>query len=356
MTRTRLCLVAALAAGMGACQPYDQSGEFYAGAVDPKDFPVVYRGAGISSSSNGTFEANAAVVRGEKVGYYPFPVPASVTNPLRPRGSSVYVFDPGAASPFPSPAKCAPPRGYAYNQYRDYIRFDEQGNIFTRLPARTVDMLNVVETFTYEPLVAEIAVTSNGVPCQEPKSATNIVTRKDVTLDLIPPAMGVPNAMASGKPDGKYLAWAIIDPTADVRYPGGALDPRTFLGPQKWGWFDHFLLAYIDGGYVPTAPMTVTAPDGMMTTTTVLVSQNIYVPSSVLVKGAPVPNDDIGTPSDVLQFKRGEAGYSPLCKVMVFTPPDPMNPAMNPTDAAMIVMPTATGKYVYCLQPEKQAP
>jgi hypothetical protein len=350
-------LLTALVVGLAAaaCSPYERSGEFYAGAVDPKDFPAVYRGVDVSPTQFGTFEPQSAFVRGEAVSYFAFPIPPGV-KPDQARAPSAYVFDPAPTSPFPATPKCVPPPGYAYNQRTDFVPFNEQGNIFTRLPTRTVDMINVVETFTYVPLVAEVAVTSNGVPCQQPKSATNIVTRKDVTLDLIPPAMGVPNAMATGKPDGKFLAWAIIDPAADVRFLGGAVDPKTHLGPQKWGWFDHFLLAYLDGGYVPTQVATVPGANGAPATmSTVLVAQNIFVPSIVLVKGMQVPNEDIGTPSDVLQFKRGEPGYSPLCHVMIYTPPDPANPAMNPKDAAMIAMSTP-GKFVYCLQPERQAP
>lgn len=332
---------------VGGCAPYETSGEFYAGPVDPRDFPQAYRGDGASPTQFGTISPHSAFVRGDAVGYFSFPVPASV-NPLAARGPSAFVFDPGPQSPFPTPAKCGAPAGYKFDQRLEAWRRDEQGNIFTKLPARTIDMVNVVSNTTYVPIVAEVAVTSMGEPCQDSKSASNIVARRDVTVDVTPAPKGVPNAIATGKPDGKFLAWAIIDPAADVRFPGDMLDPNTHLGPQKWGWYDHFLVAYIDGGYVPVDATKMPA---------VFATQNIFVPSVVLDDmKMPVPNEDIGTPSDVLQFKRGEAGYSPICRINIYTPPDPMDPSKNPKDAAMITMPVDTGRLVYCLQPEKQAP
>src|SRR5258708_35719012 len=344
-TAARAIIATLAGSALPACSPYDLSGEFYAGPVDPKDFPQAYRGDGASPTQFGTIAPLSAVVRGQAVGYFAFPVPASV-NPLAARAPNAFVFDPGAQSPFPAPAKCQAPAGYKFDQRTESIRRDEQGNIFPRLPTRTIDMVNVTPTTSYVSLVAEVAVTSKSEPCQDAKSASSVVARPDVTVDVTSPPKSVPNAVATGKPDGKFLAWAIIDPAADVRFPGDMLDPTTHLGPQRWGWFDHFLVAYIDGGYVPTDTTKMPA---------VLVAQNIYVPSVVLVMGKQVPNDDIGTPSDVLQFKRGEPGYSPLCHVMIYPPPDPADPTKNPTDAAMIAMATE-GRYVYCLQPEKQAP
>ena len=58
------------------------------------------------------------------------------------------------------------------------------------------------------------------------------------------------------------MAWLIIDPAAAVyKFTD---DPQRLRGLelQKWGWFNRYLLAYLDGGYIPTMPGM--AMDGAM--------------------------------------------------------------------------------------------
>jgi hypothetical protein len=149
-----------------------------------------------------------------------------------------------------------------------------------------------------------------------------------------------------GVPDGNYLAWAIIDPSADVT-PN---DPVTFFGlTEHWGWYGRFLLAYIDGGYIPHT----TDMDGNDVATT----QNVYVVNAVDASMNPVTGaDPKGLPgggTDVVEHARGEAGYSPICQVRTYTATSATD---LPTSAAEVMTKGtldpvgADGPvYVYCL-------
>jgi len=311
-TRAGLVCGVLLLFGSG-CNPYARrSGEYSAGPVDVSHFPAAYLGAGGDPKlGGGVFQAAAAFVDGNPVGYYAFPfsrAQLAAADPLALGDAfatpPAYVFDPSASEPFPGKPRCAAPAGYVYDAQRDGIRYDDQGNVFTALPADA----------SYVPLVAEVPVQSGGEPCQSIKSSDTLVTSPLVTVPLQPPPKGsAADALPHGVPDGKILAWALIDPSAEVRFPDGSLDPTTHLGPQKLGWYNHYLTQYLDGGYVPTM-------------------------------GAP------GSGYDVLQAARGAAGYSPVCQVMTFVPADPLNP---PTSVAAIdmttVMPAPT-PFTYCLQ------
>src|SRR5436190_1802947 len=69
--KARLCLLLLLP----SCTPYERhSGEFFAGAVDPSNFPSAYLGAGGDPKhGGGVFTASQAFVKGAPVSYYPFP-------------------------------------------------------------------------------------------------------------------------------------------------------------------------------------------------------------------------------------------------------------------------------------------
>src|SRR5262249_5380578 len=148
-------------------------------------------------------------------------------------------FDPAPPNPFPSPPKCTPPAGYTFDPDSNYdMRQDEQGNIFTQLPLAT-EKPGQASTFDYIPVVAESAVSAAGLGCQSIKS--------EPTLNKL---LGSPN------PTGKFLLWAIIDPSSGVYRVGqqsnrtladGSANPNYSRGVnvQKWGWFGHYYLAYI---------------------------------------------------------------------------------------------------------------
>ena len=56
-----------------------------------------------------------------------------------------------------------------------------------------------------------------------------------------------------------------------------------------------------------------------------------------------------GTGHDVLQFKRSEDGYSPVCRVLSFDPVDPMLPETSVSEIDQTTV-HVTGRYLYCLQ------
>ncbi|MGZ3406688.1 MAG: hypothetical protein ACXVAN_09630 [Polyangia bacterium] len=365
-----------------ACSPYERrSGEYFAGAVDPAAFPAAYLGAGGDPKrSGGVLLASAATAHTDPAPYYAFAVSAAQAasddplavstdnNPTAIPAPLAYVFDPrlpaavdmaggvdlgavdmaGAPAaappdPFPATPQCTPPSGYVYDARRDGYRLDDQGNVFTALPASG-----------YAPIVAEVPVTSNGEACQSIKSSATLVTASDVVVDTVPPKFPIPNAKPTGVPDGRFLAWAIVDPGAEVRFPDGHLDPASGLGPQKLGWFDHYLLTYLDGGYVPTASVVVPGMAGNPDTIVVhIVAQNVYFPTAIpvtLPSGVVVPRSGkLGSGFDILDARRGEPGYSPLCHVFSFVPPDPLRPPTNAADIDASQL-HDTGTFVWCLQ------
>ena len=366
----------ALALLAAACDPYERrSGEYFAGAVDPAAFPAAYLGAGGDPKrSGGVIFAAGATAHGDPAPYYGFAVSAAQAassdplavstdgNPTQVPAPLAYVFDPqlpgpvdlgagdmgGAPAapppdPFPAAPRCTPPSGYVYDARRDGYRLDDQGNVFTALP-----------TNGYAPIVAEVPVTSNGEGCQSIKSAATLVTASDVVVATVPPKFPLPNAKPTGVPDGRLLAWAIVDPGAEVHFPDGHLDPASGLGPQKLGWFDHYLLTYLDGGYLPTSAVVVPGMAGNPDITVVhVVAQNLYFPTAIPVtqpSGVVVPRaGKLGAGFDVLDAHRGEPGYSPLCHVFSFVPADPLHPATS-ADQIDATQLHDTGSYLWCLQ------
>jgi hypothetical protein len=338
-----------------ACNPYqNRSGEYMAGAVDPIKFPKAYLGAkGDAKKGGGSFTPIAATADGKTVAYFSFPVPASQQDDSGALNKAVivdgtlvppigYVFDPGDTNPFPSPAKCVAPNDYVFDQRLEAYRKDEQGDVFTALPGDS----------GYVPIVAQVPVTSAGEPCQDIKSEKTLVGRQDISVPLTPPPVMLDDTYPTGTPDDKFLAWAIIDPDADVYLSPSQNLNSNGLGPQKWGWYNHYLLAYIDGGYIPTKSVTVPGMMGMPDSKqTQVVTQPIYFPSSHPDAMDPTmpAMGSLGDGFDVLTYARSNAKYSPICEVFTFDPKDPMNPETKVGDIDMTTaMPT--GNFVYCLQ------
>jgi hypothetical protein len=154
-----------------------------------------------------------------------------------------------------------------------------------------------------------------------------------------------------------------------VKLPDGSVDPNTLLGPQRFGWFNHFLVAYIDGGYVPTTSQTVPGMMGAPDQTLVVASEmTLFAPNTWTgADGNPTgcnpatPTDPaapcIGQGFDVIagvngaSGARGQAGYSPLCHVMTYTPTPGGPPATDPDNVQGAgTLDMDTGTYVYCLQ------
>jgi hypothetical protein len=320
-------------------------------------FPAAYLGKDGDGKrpGAGTFQYVSARVHDTAISYYPLPFSGAQAKSDDPLDLSselplTYVFDPlpgpdGAAA---DSARCVKPDGYTYDvlhRREEAYRLDRQGNVFTQLPADS----DPAGSSDYLPVVSEVVVGSNGNACQDAKSETSLVTRTDVTLSLSRPEGGAPDALPVARPSGRLLAMAIIDPAADVRYadPAKPYDPMTMLGPQRWGFYAQYLLAYLDGGYIPQQIVYgPKAPAG----TRRMVAQDLYYPSKHL-KGpmGAVVDGELGEGFDLLQFRRGEDGYSPVCRVLAFSPKDPKKPerVISEIDPAAV---TDTGRYIYCLQ------
>jgi hypothetical protein len=339
---------------LAACDPYTRLiGESSAGAVDPVDFPAAYLGGGDAKMpGGGRIDPIVAYALGTELGYYSFPYDGDLS--LATEGvlsiPLSYDFD------VTSTAKCLPPANYVYDQQRDAVRFDQQGDIFVQLP----------DADGYIPAVADVTVEPDGLHCQDTKSEANVVDRTDVQLALVPAKNPtLPDAHPTGMPSGKFLARAIIDPSIDVRGPigyyspgdpGGSVDPNTGLGPQKWGWYQRYLVAYIDGGAIPVLDREVMNATGQAQRVTQIVPMSLYFPSmrpGLDGQGNPVPVAGMpGDGFDVVDAVRGMPNYSPLCQVFSFDPANPMLPERNVGDIDQSTV-QPTGMFVWCMQVAK---
>ncbi len=346
-----------------ACDPYHRLGDDNAslGPVDPLNFPPANLGVGGDRTvpGRGTFTEIPAFADGAQVGYFTYAVPATAPDPLRLREDgkpysfmpvpTAYVFDPAGASPIPAQSPCTPPQGWSYDPRRDDVRYDEQGNIFTALPRATY-AVGAPVTSSYVPIVAQAPVSAAGRPCQKLKSAKALAA----TLGLPAPA-GIMT-------DDKYLAWLVIEPAAGVYPAGQSASTHPGLGLQRWGWFNRYLLAYLDGGYIPTEPAVVMEGPAMKGVTRMR-PQRLYTPRSMVLTvtamGSVPTAGRMGAGYDVLQARRGDGDYSPLCAVFTYDAGMPLAPADLPKDAAIIEatfntmeapLRPATPALVYCLQ------
>jgi hypothetical protein len=343
------------------CHPYSRfnQGGDELGPIDPVTFPAANLGDGGDRlrPGRGTFTALRAFVAADaevSYFYYPARAPSATLDPLRVREGgapyggvptpNAYVFDGDDTNPIPAHYSCGAPAGYAYNPLVEDVRFDEQGNVFAELPRATYNV-GVASTSSYAPVVSAVPVSSAGRACQDLKSTAQVDA-----------ALGAP------RPNGKFLAWMIIEPGAPV-YPVGepAKTMHNGLGLQRWGWFNRYLLAYLDGGYVPTE-------DGMdmatMKPVTRMKTQRLYYPRSMVVTTAAdgkttMAAGKIRAGYDVLAARRGDPGYSPVCEVFTYDAGMPLPVEQLPRDAKVIEamfntmaapLTAAATPYTYCLQ------
>jgi hypothetical protein len=373
------CLIALLAAG--ACDQYQRFGENGQsnGPVDPVNFPAANLGArgDRTRPGQGTFTSIKAFAGGMPVGYFAYPIPAATlaADPLR-------VKDAGRPNPrVPTPTayafapdyRCQGPAKYRYDKRFDELPRDRQANVFTTLPRATYTA-GVDATTTYAPVVTELTATAPDgapLPCQ--------IKSEDA----------LKKSGVRGMASNRYLAWLIIDPAAAVyRFddmPTDELPGGDQL--QKWGWFNGYLLAYLDGGEIPVADVTIT--EAMVEkTVTRMVPQRLYFPRSPVTvtrtamdgtKTMSMPAPGVrGAGYDVLQARPGQDGYSPICQVFTYDMGGPAVPSDDdspegymglrlPADAAAVEMMfgtpempadpmrplrPATPAFIYCLQVE----
>jgi hypothetical protein len=353
--------------GSGGCDPYgtfnDADGTL--GPVDPVLFPTANMGTGGDRKrpGRGRFSELTAYVDDDPVGYFSYPPPtaATGTDPLRlledgkPYAAvptpAAYAFDgtAGSASPTDDRYPCTPPPGYSYVPQRDDVDYTKQGPVFANLPEATYSEGALPGT-KYVPVVAETQMVSSGLNCQQLKS----VKRLKEVVGKIPDKTG------------KYLAWLIIDPSAPVyprENPTGTLAMGQMLpgvGLQGWGWYNRYLVAFLDGGYIPTEEgmAMVSSIDGpVMAKVTRMRPQRLFIPRQIKTdKG--MADGKAGAGYDVLEAKRSNPGYSPLCQIWNYGDMAmPMAVADLPRSASAIMSATelnpaaaTPASYVYCLQ------
>ncbi|HYO53866.1 hypothetical protein [Archangium sp.] len=366
--------------GLSGCDVYERwDGEdVNAGPVDAQNFPPDYLGAGANRqrAGSGSFTGARAYAQELALGHYLFSFSNSQLTakaPLTPLTvrtgdkavsavptPSAYVFDPASERP-----QCKAPEGYEFDAQRDDVPHDDQGIIFTALPATTYTP-GVEPTWSYVPVISQVPVESGGQSCQGIKSEKSLVARQDVRVPLTTTASG----KQVGTPDGTFRALAIIEPGAAVyRYTSTstARDPATGVGLQKWGWYNQYLLAYLDGGTIPTQEVTVGG-----TTQVRMVTQKLYYPRSKVTvsttQGLKDLNVSVGQGYDVVEAIRGEPGYSPVCEVFTYDAGGPLTADQLPKSAAEVVAKYGAtlqkpvknfgdrspvgDAYVYCLQVE----
>jgi hypothetical protein len=362
--RARLAVLVSLVACSlaSACDPYLRyaKDDDSLGPVDPVNFPPGNLGASGNRmrAGVGSFTETTAYVGGAPVGYFPyaFPAPSPASADLlrliedgKPYASALatptaYAFDAG----------CTAPGGYTFDPKNDEVRFDQQGNVFTTLPSATYTA-GVMVTSRYVPIVSEAPAHASGLPCQKLKSE-----------DALAAQLGGKDNLPAN--DGKYMAWLVIDPAAAVytrEDPKGTKPPQG-LTVQSWGWYKRYLLAYIDGGLIPT--MEADVNDGtmampMMKHVVRMATQKLYYPRSQIISMTggmtTMAAGARGAGYDVLQFKRTDPGYTPVCEINTYDAGMPLAPGDLPKDAMTIeanfgttLMPGAA-RYVFCLQAVK---
>jgi hypothetical protein len=348
-----------------ACDPYARFGADgnHNGPVDPLNFPPANLGTGgdRTKPGAGVFTEIRAFAGGTEVGYFNYPSrpPGTAFDPVRLRTAGApyapvpvppaYVFDPADSTPFPTRSPCEAPPGWTFNERVDDIHLDEQGNVFAALPRGTYAP-GVAVSSSYVPVVSMVSLSAAGQACQARKSETQVLDQ----LGLATPDM----AMASGR----YVAFMIIEPAAAVFPRGMTAATHPGLGLQKWGWYGGYLLAYLDGGYVPTEDGMDTSMPPMPVTR--MKTQRIYYPRSMVMSTSStgamtMAAGVLGAGYDVLEAKRGDPGYSPVCAVYTYDAGMPLPAGDLPRDAQTIEMMfntmdapvrPSTNPYVYCLQ------
>jgi hypothetical protein len=333
------------------CNPYERfaKDDDGLGPVDPVNFPPANLGTGGNRKQPGigAFTAIGGYAGGMPVEYfnYPFPTPLA-DDPLRLEEDGMPVNP--AATPtvysFGAGYQCTPPPGYTPDPRLDEVPRNVQGNIFTAVPTASYTPERGPRS-TYIPVLSEAVVTGPSLECQKPKSKDALTA----ALGMLPPR------------DGKYLAWLVIDPAAAVYPVGKSADDDSGVSLQGWGWYNRYLLAYLDGGEIPTEEMTVMEGDPVMTIKVrEMVPQKIYYPRSMVMNAMGMAAAGrLGAGYDVLSAKRGTPGYSPVCAVYTYDAGMPLARADLPKDEATImamfnsmaapIRPAAT-PYIFCLQ------
>lgn len=396
-----------------ACNPYNYGkGDFYAGTVDAVNYPDDYQGGTTKTAAGTVLPVVVATVSGKVVVTYNLAMPqfqVDQSNILDARGNvigtvpelslalkdvneeydedgdgaadvivqtavtapnTVYTFD-ADSDPLPLTPKCVAPKNYVFDARLEAYRKDYQGPVFNALPS------NDENASPFLPYYAEVQVKTANEKCQAVKDEYDLLRSKDVTVPITPAAG--PGDSPTPTPSGKLVAMWPINPRVDVE----PADSQTGWGAQKWGWYNHYLFSFIEGGYLPTQMYSIDIGEATPLEFEGIRAQKWFYPAKrpgavqdpdtgefsfpkdpdtmeyVFRDGVPGLSNAsaayAGQVTDLVEGGRGEQGYSPICELCPFdaTTADwdeyfNGNPIPLFTNAANVT--SCSGTYVYCPQ------
>ena len=337
---------------VSACDPYERFGknDDSLGPVDPLNFPPANLGVQPDGSPGnrrlsglGAFTAVPAFAGGVEAAYfaYPFP-PGSDATSLRLDAE----VPPASTCSTPLTGAHPPP---AINMIAAATRSPSISRATSSPscppPATRPSWGRARATCLWS---REIPVSSPTMGCQLPKS-------KETLAQF--------DGMTAREPDGKFLAFLVIDPGSPV-YPAGAAADHPGVGVQRWGWYNRYLLAYLDGGRDPhragdrDGGQAARRHHGRAAWSP---SACTYPRSLVIGRhGCRRGPGRAWAPATTSWPPGAEPpGYSPMCEVYTYDAGLPLPPGEPARDAATIEMKfntpaaplePASPPYVFCLQ------
>ena len=227
---------------LSGCNPYDRrSGEYSAGPVDVSHFPAAYLGAGGDAKrGGGVFQASAAFVDGDGDRLLLVPVRRRAARRRRSAGARRLHRAEGLRL-----------RSGRERSLRRQARVRGAGRLRLRRAARRLSASTIRATCS--PRCPPTPATRRSSPrCRCSRTASRASrSRARARWCRAPtswpcrcsrrPRAAPPDALPTGVPDGRLLAWAIVDPAPRSLPRRHARCRRAGLGPQKIGWFDHYL-------------------------------------------------------------------------------------------------------------------
>ncbi|HVE87113.1 MAG TPA: hypothetical protein VND93_29865 [Myxococcales bacterium] len=226
---------AALAALLLACGPAtsEVAEDKYYGPIDASALDARLRaatGARCPTGVTSCYPAQQVSLHGATITIYNMgtvaPAPASPTLTFAAGGTLAATFVTGAPYAYHFPDQCQP--DFAYDAFADPYPNDRQFPVFSALPlTSTAVVLPIVR------VTGVSGLTDN--PCNALKKTASIE------------AGNFGAAPDDNKTAFQARLWAVIDPAALVV----PLSSTSTLLPQ-FGWFKGLILAYLDGGRIPT--------------------------------------------------------------------------------------------------------
>ena len=210
-----------------------------AGAVDPIHFPAPYLGVGGDGKrpGSGRFQYVTAYARKMPVCTIRCDCPASrlrpairldVTNVPLPLG---YQFDPDRSPDGQDSRRCVSPPGYVYDQEarrQNAVPLDRQGNILRRCPSKAI---RPARRRMCRWFAKSSQSDKNPLPRPQERRQPDPSHRSG---DRFGAAAGGRRGDSDGEAEWPLSLWIVIDPAAEVLFPGGKLNSRRSLTAALW--------------------------------------------------------------------------------------------------------------------------